>query len=106
MSPASTAGTRGGKEPRSGQVHLRTLNKAITAAGNRLSAEQQPLVETLRTLARQMDDAGRNPSTRLTTAYLQAQKELARRLESDKPASRGPNRLEQLRAEREERQAG
>ncbi len=105
MSPASTAGTRAGKEPRPGQTHIRAMNRALTAAAPALTAADEPLCETLRALARQMDDAGRNPSTRLTMAYLAAQRDLARLLAAERRPARGPNRLAQLRAEREGRQA-
>lgn len=97
-------GTLAGKEPKPGQTHLRAVNRALTDAAGSLTAADEPLRETLRTLARQMDDAGRNPSTRLTMAYLSAQRDLARLLAAERKPARGPNRLEQLRAERERAQ--
>lgn len=99
-------GTLRGKDPQPGQKHLRAINRAIRGAGETLGDTEQGLIETLRTLARQMDAAGENPSTRLTTAYLSAQRDMARLLSTERKPQRGPNRLAQLRAERERRQAG
>jgi hypothetical protein len=99
-------GTRAGKDPQPGQKHLRAINRAIKAAGHAITETEDGLVETLRTLARQMDDSGENPSTRLTTAYLSAQRDLARLLATERKPARGPNRLQVLRDERAQRQAG
>ena len=99
-------GTLAGKDPKPGQKHLRAINRAIRAAGAAMGDTEDALAETLRTLARQMDDAGENPSTRLTAAYLSAQRDMARLLATERKPHRGPNRLQLLRDERAERQAG
>lgn len=99
-------GTMAAKDRTPGQVHLRAVNRAIKQAGAALTALDDPLVETLRTLARQMDDSGPNPSTRLTTAYLSAQRDLARALAATRAKPRGPNKVDELRARRAEREAG
>jgi hypothetical protein len=97
-----------GKEPKPGQAHIRALNRALKAAGAQLTAQDDALVETLRTLARQMDDAGGNPGTRLTACYLSAQRDLARVLTATRgKTAGGPSKLQLLRAERDAgRQAG
>ena len=101
-------GTLAGKDPRKGQAHIRALNRTIAAAGAALTPRDDALIETLRTLARQMDDAGGNPGTRLTACYLSAQRDLARAMTAARgrqPA--GPSQLQLLRAERDAgRQAG
>jgi hypothetical protein len=98
-------GTRAGRNPQPGQVHIRAVNRALKSAGAALTPTEDPLAETLRVLARQMDDAGGNPSTRLSMAYLSAQRDLARLLATERKPARGPNRLQLLRDEREKRQA-
>lgn len=99
-------GTLAGKNPTPGQTHLRAVNRAIRSAGAALTDLDDPLVETLRTLARQMDDSGPNPSTRLTAAYLSAQRDLARALSATRAKPRGPNKFDELKARRAEREAG
>ncbi len=56
--------------------HLLAVNKAIKAGAGVFSDEHEPYLELLSTLARQMDDAGGDPSTRLSAAYLSALKDL------------------------------
>lgn len=91
------------------QTHIRAVNRAVKDAGSKLTSADDPLVETLRVLARQMDASGYDPSTRLTTAYLQAQRELSRRLATTRTArTGGGNPVLGLRAVRDDegREAG
>jgi hypothetical protein len=101
-------GTHASRDPRPGQTHIRALNRALKAAGAQLTEQDDALVETLRTLARQMDDAGGNPGTRLTACYLSAQRDLGRLLAATRSRqAAGPSKLQLLRAERDAgRQAG
>ncbi len=78
--------------------HEAAVEAAIKAAGNRLSDCDRPLIELCRVLAAQMDDAGTNPSTRLTAAYLSGLKDLRRALVTGADPATANNRLAQLRA--------
>jgi hypothetical protein len=79
--------------------HLIALEAAFKGAGLRLKATDKPLMELCRTLAAQMDEAGSEPSTRLTAAYLSALKDLRRALhEAGERAPEAKGKLAQLRA--------
>lgn len=60
------------------QTHIRSVNRTIKALGLDHDDRYSALIEVSRTLARQMDQAPLNPSTRLTAAYLSALKDLNR----------------------------
>lgn len=63
----------------SSRRHLIAVNRAIRAAGLDERGIDAPLVELLRSLARQMDSAGPDgPTSRLVAAYLSATKDLTR----------------------------
>ena len=79
--------------------HEKAITAAITAAGNKLGPTETPLVELAKVLARQMDAAGPDPSTRLTAAYLSCLKDIRRALADTPPTAASTNsRLAQLRA--------
>lgn len=61
-----------------GQTHIRAVNRTIKAL--RLDGDERysAIVEVARTLARQMDKASAEPSTRLVAAYLSSLKDLNR----------------------------
>lgn len=60
------------------QTHIRAVNRTINALGLDRNERYSANVEIARTLARQMDDAAPEPSTRLVAAYLSALKDLQR----------------------------
>ena len=60
------------------QTHIRSVNRSIKAMCLEDDERYCAIVEVARTLARQMDAAGREPATRLTAAYLSALKDLHR----------------------------
>lgn len=80
------------------------VNRAVIAA--HLPPTADALVETWRALARQMDASGGNPSTRLSVAYLSAGRDFQRMLAARTGRRAGVNPLDELRAKREERDAG
>jgi hypothetical protein len=86
------------------RVHILAVNRAIKAA--KLPETADALVETYRELARQMDAARGNPSTRLSMAYLSAGREFQRVLRTTADVKRGPNPFDELRKRREGREAG
>lgn len=59
-------------------AHVDALERTLDHTGLAGKAEHAALVELCRTLARQMDAAGEDPSTRLTAAYLSALKDVTR----------------------------
>ncbi|MBT2566570.1 hypothetical protein J7I84_08700 [Arthrobacter sp. ISL-85] len=59
-------------------AHLAAVEASITAAADALNGRHAALLQLVRTLARQMDAAGADPSTRLSAAYLSALKDLGR----------------------------
>lgn len=60
------------------QTHIRAVNRTINALRLDKDDRYSALVETARTLARQMDKAGAEPSTRLVAACLSSLKDLNR----------------------------
>lgn len=80
-----------------GMAHLEAIEAAMTSSRLTEHAEHAPLVELCRTLARQMDAAGDEPSTRLSAAYLSALKDV-RRATITLPAKRSGGKLGHLRA--------
>lgn len=80
--------------------HLDAVEATITAAGNVLDGRHTALLELVRTLAGQMDTAGADPSTRLSTAYLSTLKDLGRVTATPAPA-RKTKGLAELRQRRE-----
>lgn len=83
--------------------HLLAVNKAIKAGDGVFSEEHEPFLELLSTLARQMDEAGSEPSTRLSAAYLSALKDLQRIFATAKDSKAGSptapvNELEAFRS--------
>lgn len=60
------------------QANIRSLNKTIRALNIEDDGRYAATVELARTLARQMDDAMPEPSTRLSAAYLSVLKDLAK----------------------------
>ena len=60
------------------QANIRSVNKTIRAFGLEADERYSATVELARTLARQMDAAMPEPSTRLSAAYLSVLKDLAR----------------------------
>lgn len=58
-------------------VHLAAIEQAVSAGG--LGPVDQPLIELVRTLAKQMDAAGEDPGTRLIGSYLTAVRTLTNR---------------------------
>jgi len=80
--------------------HLEAVETTITAAKNVLDGRHSALLELVRTLARQMDVAGADPSTRLSAAYLSALKDLGRVVASVAPVT-GHRGLDELRRGRQ-----
>lgn len=78
-------------------THLDAINAAMTSSRLAEYAEHGPLVELCRTLARQMDDAEGEPSTRLSAAYLSALKDV-RRATVSLPVKTTGGKLGHLRA--------
>lgn len=78
-------------------THIDAINAAMTSSRLVEHAEHGPLVELCRTLARQMDAAGDEPSTRLSAAYLSALKDV-RRATVTLPAKKSGGKLGHLRA--------
>lgn len=80
------------------QTHIRAVNKTINALRLDQNERYSANVEIARTLARQMDDAALEPSTRLVAAYLSALKDLQRarpvQLEETKQSTNESSRLE------------
>src|SRR4051812_32884812 len=58
--------------------HLEAVETALSAQADRLTEADAPLIELCRALARQVDEAGPNASTRLTASYLSCLKDLRR----------------------------
>jgi hypothetical protein len=77
--------------------HLTALESAFEGAGLKLKATDKPLMELCRTLATQMDEAGSEPSTRLTAAYLSALKDLRRAVAESAARATKPGKLAELR---------
>lgn len=69
-------------------THVDALERTLTHGGLATKDEYAALVELCRTLARQMDDAGAEASTRLTAAYLSALKDVSRVARGAKPTGR------------------
>lgn len=59
-------------------THLEAVEVSVTAAGSALDGRHAALLQLVRTLARQMDSAGGEPSTRLSAAYLSVLKDIGR----------------------------
>jgi hypothetical protein len=78
--------------------HLTALEAAFKGAGLRLKVTDKPLMELCRTLATQMDEAGSEPSTRLTAAYLSALKDLRRAVAESTARQVKPGKLAEMRA--------
>lgn len=77
------------------QTHIRAVNRTIRAAGLDNDDRYSAIVEVARTLARQMDESGHEPSTRLVAAYLSALKDINRAAPATKnPAPTTPNTME------------
>lgn len=64
--------------PSRSRKHLTAFNRAVKAAGLDENGVHAPLIEYMRTMARQMDAAGNAPSARVTSAYLSGLKDLRR----------------------------
>lgn len=79
-------------------THSAALGAAFKGAGLRLKATDKPLMELCRTLAAQMDEAGPEPSTRLTAAYLSALKDLRRAVAESTARQVKPGKLAEMRA--------
>lgn len=60
------------------QANIRSLNKTIKSLNLEGDGRYAATIELARTLARQMDDAMPEPSTRLSAAYLSVLKDLAK----------------------------
>lgn len=69
-------------------THIDALERTLAHGGLVTQAEHAALVELCRTLARQMDAAGAEASTRLTAAYLSALKDVSRVARCAKPTRR------------------
>lgn len=95
-------GPRRKPEERATRKHIIAVEKAIRAAGDKLTDTDAPLLEALRVMARQMDGAGNDPSTRLTAAYLSAQRDFQRILATKRAAGPVRNPYDELRARREQ----
>lgn len=80
--------------------HSTALESAFKGAGLRLKATDKPLMELCRTLAAQMDEAGAEPSTRLTAAYLSALKDLRRAVAESTARTTKPGKLAEMRKTR------
>lgn len=78
--------------------HLTAIEDAFKGAGLRLKATDKPLMELCRTLAAQMDEAGAEPSTRLSAAYLSALKDLRRAVAESTARQVKPGKLAEMRA--------
>ncbi|PWG63846.1 hypothetical protein [Bifidobacterium callitrichidarum] len=78
------------------QTHIRAVNRTIKALGLDADDRYNAIVEVSRTLARQMDTAGTEPSTRLVAAYLSALKDInrARPLQAAPGTAREPDDLD------------
>ncbi|MBW3091331.1 hypothetical protein [Bifidobacterium miconisargentati] len=61
-----------------GQANIRAVNKTVKALKLDENGRYAANIELLRTLARQMDAAGDDPSTRLSAAFLSALKDIQR----------------------------
>lgn len=79
--------------------HQDAVEATITAAAGAIDGRHTALVELVRTLAGQMDQAGADPSTRLSAAYLSTLKDLGRVTVALAPVRKG-NSLEKLRQQR------
>jgi hypothetical protein len=80
--------------------HIDALDQAIEQTRIDRARGQGALIELCRTLARQMDAAGDDPSTRLVAAYLSALKDFRRAAMALPPIRTGPSKLDQLREAR------
>jgi len=79
------------------KIHRNAVEAAIRAAGSQLTDADKPLVELVRALAKQMDEAGEpGPGTRLAATYLTTVRTLASRIPA-KPSEK-PSKLAELRA--------
>lgn len=70
------------------QANIRSVNKTIRAFGLDSDERYSATVELARTLARQMDAAMPEPSTRLSAAYLSVLKDLAKAGDGTAPESK------------------
>lgn len=70
------------------QANIRSLNKTIKSLNLEGDGRYAATIELARTLARQMDDAMPEPSTRLSAAYLSVLKDLAKAGEGAAPESK------------------
>lgn len=78
-------------------THREAIDRAVRAAGRRLTVADEPLVELARTLADQMDACGpAGPGTRLAGTYLTTVRTLQQRIGVLSKAS-GGSKLSQLR---------
>ena len=82
-------------------THREALDESLDGSGLHSRREHAALVALCRTLAKQMDAAGDEPSTRLTAAYLSCLKDVRRAITELPPVRTTPNRLDQIRAVRE-----
>lgn len=83
-------------------THLEAVEESITTAGSILDGRHTALLVLIRTLARQMDAAGPDPSTRLSAAYLSTLKDLGRLMAAPPAQATKPrNGLAAVRAIRE-----
>jgi hypothetical protein len=80
--------------------HVEALDQAIEESRIDHARGYAPLIELCRTLAGQMDEAGKDPSTRLTAAYLSALKDFRRAVVQLPSIRREPSKLDLIRAER------
>jgi hypothetical protein len=84
-------------------AHRTALDTAIVAAGKKLTAVDEPLVQLTRTLANQIDAAGPGgPGTRLVGTYLTALRTLLARIGVINSVPDG-GKLAKLRAEHHQR---
>lgn len=95
-------GPRRKADERATRKHIIAVEKAIRAAAGQLSDTDAPLLEALRVMARQMDAAGNDPSTRLTAAYLSAQRDFQRVIATTRAAGPKRNPYDELKARREQ----
>jgi hypothetical protein len=81
-------------------LHSKAVDAAIEAAGPRLNAADQPLLELARTLPQQVDAAGPDgPGSRLVASYATVVRALSTRLAALVDAPSAMSALARLRAE-------
>lgn len=80
--------------------HQDAVEATITAAAGAIDGRHTALLELVRTLAGQMDQAGADPSTRLSAAYLSTLKDLGR-ITATPARARGRSSLDELRQRRD-----